>query len=317
MKPIHTVLGTISSEQLGGVLMHEHIFCSRFDRDFSALNRRALARRGQILLQAAKEHGISTILDATPWDLHRDLPLMREVSRLSGVQIIACAGTYHFYRPEIDRLTANAIAGKILDAFDHGFGDTGVRPGAIKCASQDEITPYHEKLLRAAAMAHRATGLPVITHSDQKTALAQQEILLGEGVRPEMLIIGHTGDYCDLPLQTKLLSRGTYLGMDRTFNPEQRARVLAELCGMGYAGQLVLGHDRAVYMDFSCPEASAAEVWNQQNDADTLQGRRLFLFLHDEILPRAREKGVSQADMDAMLRENPRRYFKGLPLNAG
>ena len=316
MKQVNTVLGTISPQQLGGVLMHEHIFCSRFDRDFRVLDRRALARRGQILLQAAKEHGISTILDATPWDLHRDIPLMQEISRLSGVQIIACAGTDHFYRPEIDHFTAEAIAGKILDAFDHGFGDTGVRPGAIKCAVQDEITPYHEKLLRATAMAHRATGLPVITHSSQKTALAQQDILLGEGVRPEMLIIGHTGDYCDLPLQTKLLSRGTYLGMDRTFQPEQRAHVLAELCGMGYAGQLMLGHDRAVYMDFSRPKASASEVWNQQNDADTPQGRRLFLFLHDEILPKAQKEGVSQQAIDEMLRENPRRYFAGLPLNA-
>ncbi|HML47894.1 MAG TPA: hypothetical protein PKE04_14220 [Clostridia bacterium] len=313
MRPINTVLGTVDVNNLGGVLMHEHVFCSRFAKDYSGLDRNALARRGEILFTEARKNGISTVVDCTPWDLQRDIPLMQEVSRLSGIQIIACAGTYHFYHPEVDRLDADGIAGRIIDAFDRGFGNTGVRPGAIKCAVQDEMSPYHKKLMIATAKAHVATGLPVITHSGQKTALEQQNILLSEGVHPQKLIIGHVGDYHDLPLQIKLLSRGTFVGMDRTFHAEQRIRLLAELCRQNYAGQLMLGHDRAVYMDFQEPDLSPEEVWNRQNHTDTPEGRRVFLFIHDVILPGARENGVTEEQIRTILQDNPRRFFSDKP----
>ena len=309
MAALNTVLGGISAEQLGNTLMHEHVFCSRFAKDYSGLDRNALAERGRILLETAKQAGIHALLDATPLDLQRDMALMREISLRSGVHIIACTGTYHIYRPELDAMDAEKIAGRMIDAFDHGMGSDGVRPGVIKCAVQDEITPYHMKLLRATALAHRATGLPVTTHCTHATALEQQKILLDAGVRPEKLVVGHVGDYYDLPLQLELLQNGSFIGVDRMHDPQNCARVIAELCAKGFADRMVLGHDRGIFMDFREPDLSAAEVWQRQNNAHTPEGRRQFFVIHDELLPMIRERGVTQAQIDCMFRKNPARYF--------
>lgn len=307
MAMVNTVLGAITAGCLGNVLMHEHVFCSAFSKNYNGLDRNLLAERGRILLEEANKAGVTAILDATPLQLQRDLPLMREVSLRSGVHIIACTGTYHFYCPELDEMSAARIAGYMIDAFDHGFGDTGIYPGAIKCAVQDEITPYHLKLLQATAMAHQETGLLVTTHCTHATALNQQKILLDMGVRPEKLVIGHVGDYYDPVLQLELLRNGSFIGIDRMHDLGTCARVITEFCVQGFADRMVLGHDRGIFMDFRQPQLSAQEVWQGQDCADTPDGRRIFLVIHDELLPAIRRTGVTDRQVEGMLRQNPAR----------
>lgn len=311
MRMVSTVCGSVPSDQLGRMLMHEHIFCVGFRKDYSGIDRRAVVDRGETLFSELRRAGYASVLDATPWDLGRDIALMREISVRTGVEIIASAGTYHFYHPEMDAMSMEAIAGRIEDAFDHGFSHTGVRPGAIKCAVQEEMSPYYIKLLRAAARAHRRTGLPVITHTARPTALALQRLLLDEGVNPRMLIVGHVGDYDDARLHAELLKGGTWLGLDRSADPQRRGRLLARLCAQGFANQLMLSQDRAVFMDFSDPDMPPDEVWRRQNLAHTPEGRRHFLHLDDSILSVARAAGVTQPELDRMQIENPRRYFGG------
>lgn len=312
MRTIDTVCGSLPSDHLGRMLMHEHVFCVGFDKDYSGVDRRAVADRGEALFGELRRAGYASVLDATPWDLGRDLALTREISLRTGVEIIVCAGTYHFYHSELDAMDMEAIAGRIEDAFDHGFGQTGIRPGAIKCAVQDEISPYHAKLLRAAARAHRRTGLPIISHTAHPTARALQQLLLDEGVNPRMLIVGHVGDYDDGALHEELLQNGTWLGLDRSADPQRRGKLLARLCAQGFADRLMLSQDRAVFMDFSEPHLPPDEVWRKQDTASTPEGRRHFLHLDDNILSVARALGVTQAQIDRMQIENPRRFFEGI-----
>ena len=79
---------------------------------------------------------------------------------------------------------------------------------------------------------------------------------------------------------------------------EARADTLVEMCRRGYADRMVLAHDAACYIDWIDPNVLAMMTdWN-------------YLHIHDDVLPYIRERGVTEAQIDAMLVDTPRRYFE-------
>ena len=104
---------------------------------------------------------------------------------------------------------------------------------------------------------HRATGVPISTHTEPATrrGLEQQKVFESEGVDLSRVVIGHSGDTADLEYLEELLARGSYLGMDRfglygILSFEERVRTVVELCERGYVDKLVLSHDAACYNDW-------------------------------------------------------------------
>jgi phosphotriesterase-related protein len=66
----------------------------------------------------------------------------------------------------------------------------------------------------------------------------------------------------------------------------------------GYAERMVLSHDASCHIDWIDPALAAAMPdWH-------------YLHLHDDVLPALRERGVTEAQIDQMLVDNPRRYFE-------
>src|SRR5262249_60283836 len=127
----------------------------------------------------------------------------------------------------------------------------------IKCATDTEGVPSTvENILRAAARAQKATGLPISTHTwaAGRSGEAQQAIFAQEGVDLRRVIIGHSGDSDDLGYLRGLMDRGSTIGMDRFglehFLPTvKRVEVVARLCAEGYAPKMVLSHDANCWTD--------------------------------------------------------------------
>jgi phosphotriesterase-related protein len=121
------------------------------------------------------------------------------------------------------------------------------------------------------------------------------------------VVIGHCGDSTDVEYLEELLSAGSTLGMDRfgvdVYCPEdKRVETVATLCERGWASQLVLSHDAACHVDWFDEELlrSVSPKWN-------------FLHLTTKILPLLRERGVTEAQLDTMLVEVPRRLLDSRP----
>jgi phosphotriesterase-related protein len=131
----------------------------------------------------------------------------------------------------------------------------------------------------------------------------QIAILSAEGVAPSAVVVGHCCGSSNLDYHLAMLDRGAYLGFDRfgleLVHPD-RARVasLIGLLGAGFERQIVLSHD-TVWCWRGRPPVLPAGVLPDW--------RPTHLFEH--IIPRLREAGVSQAKIDTMLVDNPRRYF--------
>ena len=149
-----------------------------------------------------------------------------------------------------------------------GIGDTGIKAGVIKCATDiPGVTKDVERVLRACAQAHRKTGVPLTTHTNAATrrGLEQQRIFKEEGVDLERVVIGHCGDTDELDYLLEVMSYGSILGMDRFgldgyLTTEKRVATVAELCKRGHADQMVLSHDCSCFLDWIPGELPLAHV---------------------------------------------------------
>jgi phosphotriesterase-related protein len=309
---VETITGPIRTADLGFVLMHEHIvvrsegLAKNFPHiwDPEPVRKRALER-----LAALKARGVDTLVDLTVYGLGRDIPFLLPIVQQSGLQVIVATGLYTFN--DLPTYFRNRNEDEIAELFirdiEKGIQGTQVKPAIFKCATDAPgLTPGVEKILRAVARAHRRTGLPISTHTQAASyrGLEQQEIFKSERVDLERVIIGHSGDSDDLTYLTKLLERGSYLGMDRfaldAYLPEEkRIDTIAKLCRMGWAGKMVLSHDTMAYFDVYEMEAMAIDrpKWH-------------YLHIINDIIPKLLKAGVTEEQIDLMTRQSPRRIFE-------
>jgi phosphotriesterase-related protein len=307
---VQTVTGPQDAGELGVVLMHEHVITASpglREAYPSTFPRTEIVATCVEQLQALKATGVDTLVDHTTYDLGRDVELLAEVSQASGVAIVAATGVWiepqRFWHQRAPVETAELLIAEL----EQGIAGTGIRAGVIKCALDTAglARPGAERVLRACAIAHRATGVHISTHTHaaRRNGLDQQRIFAEEGVDLQRVVIGHSGDTTELDYLRELLAAGSYLGMDR-FGVEdvladgERMDVVAALCRAGHAERLLLSHD--------------ASCWNDRTPMEALQ--RLRPHHHhrhvvEHVVPGLRERGVSEQQVEALLEGNPRAIF--------
>src|SRR5262245_57891685 len=161
---VQTVLGPIDASKLGFTLTHEHvgsgsekIFGSRVSSVADAVDK----------LKEARDAGINTIVDVTTFDLERDIRYREEISRKSGMQIVAATGQHLYAAESYNARSVGEIAGFFIKEIEQGIDDTDIKAGVIKVAARSDVmTPTEEKVFKAAARASKATGIPIETHSN-------------------------------------------------------------------------------------------------------------------------------------------------------
>ena len=93
MNTVNAVLGPLDTKDLGFTLMHEHIISQGFvAQNYPELFGEGFMDRIITGVTEAEKGGVDTIVDATPFDLGRDVSVLAEVSRRTKVNIIACTG---------------------------------------------------------------------------------------------------------------------------------------------------------------------------------------------------------------------------------
>jgi phosphotriesterase-related protein len=316
VKAINTVTGTCSPEQLGTTLMHEHLLIGwagwELDGPAPRFDRKSALSNCVKQLKNLRDMGLETFVDPCPMDIGRDVEFMAEVSQASGVRIICATGLYkedlgntaYFKQRSIEEITEAYVF-----ELTKGVGTTGIKAGIIKCATgKGQITKYEENCLHAAARAHKSTGAPITTHTDEGTMGREQlDIFAAEGVNLDHVIIGHSCGSSDLKYHVDMLDRGCFLGFDRFgldfLHPDKlRLAALIGLLGVGYQQQIVLSHDSVACwlgrgLDLPPAAAKLVENWNPAH-------------IFRNIVPQMRAAGVSEEKIRSMLVENPRRYFQ-------
>lgn len=331
MSVINSVLGPLNTSDLGFTLMHEHILAASagIPRDYPELLGDGFMDYIVSQLNQAKEGGIDSVVDASTLDLGRDVTVLAEASRQTGINIIACTGWYletprflfgvrpdqfhklPFGRPANPGFSADQFAQLFIREIQEGIADTRIKAGILKSASDMlGVTSGEETILRAVARAHLQTNIPIMLHSCAPLQVGKQQIaiLKEEGVNMRRVKVDHSSDTADLEYLTWLLEQGCYLGMDRhpgrTVSPLGRFKTIKALIDAGYEDRLLLSHDWALVWTLDQVSGTRREDRHARNPDG-------YLYLKKVAWPELREMGVSQSTFDSLFTDNPRNFFDG------
>ncbi len=316
MAVINSVLGPLQTRDLGFTLSHEHVLVTSAGIQHvypEFIDREGTIKRAVADLKQAYSEGLRTIVDVTTMDLGRDVRLLAEVSRQSGVQIVCATGTWRDIPRAFWNATPDMIAPLYVREIQVGIEGTGIKAGIIKVANDvGGVTREGEIILRAAARAQKATGVPISTHTWAPERVGEQQVRIfqEEGVDLDRVYIGHSNDTTDTDYLIGLLKKGVWIGLDRfpggltagTPNWEVRTETARKLIDAGFAHRIMLGHDWSVTLTIATREMQ--ETRRKYNPDG-------YLFITRKVLPRLRQLGVPDKTIHQVMVENPRRFFEG------
>jgi len=319
-KIVNTVRGPVAADDLGVTLIHEHIQFGypgfEGDRTCAPYDREKAIKNVVEQLEQVKAYGVKTIVDATPNECGRDPEFMKEVSEITGVNIICSSGYYYEglsaaaywnFRTSMVDITEEIYEMMKKEA-TVGIGNTGIKAGVFKLASsKNKITDYEKAFFKAAARVCREDGTQIITHTQEATMGPEQaELLLSEGADPKRVMIGHMCGSSDLAYYKNVLEQGVYIGFDRLGveglvgcpTDKMRMTCLTALINAGYVDRIMLSHDYSMEWlgrPMVLPDELVAR-WNC-----------CHVFKH--IIPDLKEAGMTDEQINMMLVENPKRFL--------
>ena len=312
MATISSVEGPLDTANLGYTLVHEHVLSTSAGLQFTYpefIDREATIEAAVAHLKDAYAEGLRTLVDMAPFDLGRDVRLLEEVSHRSGVHIIATTGSWLTIPREFAMATPDMIAPLYIREIEEGVERTRIRAGVVKASTDREgLTPAGEIVLRAVARAHKATGVPISTHTSSREEVGQEQvrILEDEGVDLSRVCIGHSNDTTNLGYLIGLLKKGVWLGLDHFpgDSPDwgTRTQVVKQLIDSGYGHRIMLSHD------FNLAHHRSNQEARERRWLDNPDG---YLFIKRRVLPRLRELGVAEEAVKRLNEDNPRLFFEG------
>ncbi len=332
---VQTVTGAIELNELGRTLMHEHLFIAFPGAEYdplAVLDRAAfIAEAVKRLRQLREEHGVRSFVDPCPIELGRDAGMMAEIAEKSEMNVICTTGFYFeamgfpvYWRARTVDEIAELYIHEITRGIVQNGKNTGVKAGAIKVATgAPAITELEEKFLAAACIAQKATGIPIITHTqDGYGGPEQQKLFADGGVAPHRCLIGHCCGNPDPSYHKRVVEGGSYIGFDRIglhrYMPDEtRADNLVKLVRSGHRAQIMMSQDRHCgwlgKFARQVPPEEQAKI-----DAMNAAGKwpPPYTYLFTDFVPMLRDRGLNEQEIFSILDENPRRFFAGEVLPA-
>lgn len=309
---VRTVLGDVEASALGVTYAHEHLISSpplwkaRQDLDLVLDD----VEKAIEEVRAFSALGGQSLFEATAADYGRDVQALRAISHETGVNIIACGGLNKglWFHDLVCAWSDEQLLHRFVDETTTGVDGTDIRAGVLKFGTgYNSVSEDEERVIRAAARAHRATGVPLHGHTEAGTmALEQLEILHDEGVDLRRACITHLSRNPDPWYLRKVAETGAFLGFDglskvKYFPENVRIDAIVNLCSAGFSDQILLGGDLARRSDLAAYERGPG-----------------LSFVLGKWVPRLREELGERGWTDdhveqtiqRLLVANPRRYFE-------
>lgn len=301
---VTTVRGPVSAAALGRALCHEHVlvdFIGAAQVSPTRYDPAAVIKVAQPHLAAAVAAGVTTLFECTPAYLARDPALLRQLSELTGLHLVTNTGLYgamddRFLPPYAHTESAEQLATRWITEAREGIDGTGIKPGFIKTGVDraPTLSPVDRKLIVAAALTHRATGLSITVHTGVGPGLKIIDVLREQGVQPDALIWAHAQNAPEADLLAAATA-GAWISLDglhpRTL--ERHAMLLTALKRAGRLDRVLLSHD-AGWFDPGKPGGG------------TYRGHTL---LFTEFIPRLLQSGFTAEEIDRMLITNVAQAF--------
>jgi len=313
MTQVNTVLGTLNTQDLGFTLMHEHVISQGpVARNFPELFGPGFLDKIIAGINEAREGGVNTIVDATTFDLGRDVSFLAEISKRTGMNIIACSGWWMSTPSFLSGHSPDLFADLFVREIEEGIAGTGIKAGILKSAADyGGVTADGEIMLRSVARAHQRTGVPIMLHSyaPEQVARRQLAILKEEGVDLKRVVVDHVSDTKDMEYLNWLLEQGCFLGIDRypglNLSSHARTETLKWLIDGGWINRLLPSHD--------CGLANALAFYPPDVQESIEKGNPFgYLYIKKVVFTQLRQMGVDKSLINQLCVDGPRRFFEGI-----
>lgn len=307
-----TILGDVPTASMGITYSHEHIV---IDESYAtALHPEFLLNNPvKILteLQEIKSLGCGTMVDTMPSNAGRNVLMSAALSRDSGIHMIVPTGihleiyypvTHWRYVYDEERLTQLFVDDiqKGIDRFDYAgpiVERTEHRAGLIKLATGDDtFTPHQEMIFRSVVNAHRLTGAPILTHTNNGLqALEQAELFSKLGADLRHVVLSHVDRNSDIGYHHALMQTGVSVEYDSAFRWKtsgynQTYDLLEKLLPL-YPDQFTVGMDAARHA-----------YWKSYG------GKPGLSYLLTTFVDELRERGL-ESFQEKLFIQNPARIF--------
>ena len=303
---IMTVNGPISSDEFGITLMHEHVLVDFAGTDSINIRRWDLdIVTAHVLpyLSELKKYNCQAYVECTPSYLGKDPELLQRLSIASGMHILTNTGYYgagnnRFVPPYAFTDTADELAKRWIAEWEDGIGTTGVKPGFIKIGvDAGPLSEMHQKLITAAAKAHLATGLVIMSHTGPSIpAFEQIAVLQKEGVSPEAFIWTHAQSDSDMETHVKAAKLGAWVALDGISdqNVDEYLRMIQNMKDNNLLHRVLISHDAGWYKP-------------GEENGGTYRGHTA---LFEKLLPLLRKNQFSETEIQQLLSKNPALAFE-------
>jgi phosphotriesterase-related protein len=303
--------GTIEASAMGPTLIHEHVLVGMpgWNLDLKApkyVRSEAMARAVD-RIQELHGYGCHSMIDPCPMDIGRDAEFIAEVAQRSGIHIVCATGVYNEAEgmPYTFRMMPEEdILELYVKEITEGIGETGVKAGVIKIATHGVPTGYERKMISVATQASLLTGVPIISHT-QVASHGHDQIDIVESCHghANCMVVGHSGDRDDHEYQASLARRGAFVGLDRfgldfLLPDDARMKNLMQLVEAGLRNHVVISQDYPVCLlgRFGPELSRIAPNWG-------------ITHIFKSIIPRLKEMGLTDDDVETILVSNPRELF--------
>ena len=300
---IQSVTGEVAADRLGLTLMHEHVLVDFIGADKVSPSRYDADETFKTVLphlQQARTLGCETLVECTPAYLGRDPILLRRLSEASGVRILTNTGYYGAAKDKhlpahAFTETAEQLAARWTREAELGIDGTGVRPAFMKIGvDEGPLSEIDAKLVRAATITHRRTGVPIASHTATGVAaLEELDILERGGVSPTSFIWVHAHNERDTSFHERAAKRGAWIEFDG-ISPSSVSRHVELVTFMkknGWLDRALVSHDAGWY---HVGEPGGGQF-------------RPFTSVFELFVPALKTSGFTDDEVRTLLVTNPRR----------
>ena len=256
--------------------------------------------------------GGGAIADPTTEGIGRDPEALARISRGTGVHVVMGAGYYvHGSHPAwIEEANEGAIVDAMVADLIDGVGTHRIRAGFIgEIGCSWPMTPRERRVLRAAGLAQKATGAPLMVHPG-RDAGAPDEIIreLAEvGADLGRTTICHLERTVRGPEQlVELARRGIWLSLD-CFGLETAFYPLNPAVAMPNDGGRLALAEAVIAAGFGDRLLLAQDIC-QKHRLAAFGGHGYDHLLRD-VVPMLVARGHPAAEVDRLVRDNPARFL--------
>jgi predicted metal-dependent phosphotriesterase family hydrolase len=300
-RAIETVTGPLPADRLGVTLMHEHVLVDFIGADRASPSRyEADEVFAAVLphLRQARALGCATLVECTPAYLGRDPRLLRRLSEASGLHILSNTGYYGAAKDKhvpahAFKETAEQLAARWIREAQQGIEGTSIKPAFMKIGvDEGPLSEIDAKLVRAAALTHRETGLPIASHTVTGVAAMEElDLLERAGVPLSAFIWVHAHNERDETFHATAAKRGAWVEFDgiSPTSVARHAELVLHMKAQGLLNHVLLSHDAGWYR---VGEPGGGNI-------------RAYDTLFTTFLPMLKSSGFSEADINQLVVTNP------------